>query len=162
MLVREMNSQTNQVQGKTTTTWKRIKVPADVFSYIKTRAQARGLPMWQYAVSCINFYETSMSDKVVADKTKAQNNSYYSVKLIMAVTEFIHRTDNRTYENARRITMQIRDRKHVNVDSLLQLIDMYRQRRKKSYVRAMMQELIRINVELMVQGQPQQTPQQTG
>jgi len=108
--------------------------------------------MWQYITSCINFYETSMSDKVVADKTKAQNNSYYSVKLIMAVTEFIHRHDDRSYENVRRIALQVRDRKHVDVSALLQLIDMYRQRRKRSYARAMVQELVRINVELMAGG----------
>jgi len=108
--------------------------------------------MWQYILSSINFYESAMSDKVVADKTKAQNNSYYSVKLIMAVTEFIHKTNDKTYENARRIALQVRDRKHVNVDTLLQLIDMYRQRRKKSYVRVIVQELVRINIELMTGG----------
>jgi hypothetical protein len=93
-----------------------------------------------------------MSDKVVADKTKAQNNSYYSIKLTMAVTEFIHRHDDKSYENARKIALQVRGRKHVNVDTLLQLIDMYKQRRKKSYARAMVQELVRINVELMAGG----------
>ncbi len=90
-----------------------------------------------------------MSDKVVADKTKAQNNSYYAIKLAMAVTEYIHKTNDKTYENVRKIINQIATRKHVDVNALLQLIDMYKQRRKKSYVRAMVQELIRINVELM-------------
>ena len=108
--------------------------------------------MWQYVLSCINFYESALDSKIVADVTKAQNNSYYSIKLTMAVTEYIHKTNDKTYENARRITMQIRDRKHVDVSALLQLIDMYRERRKKSYIRAMVQELIRINVELMIQG----------
>jgi len=143
-------TQTNNVQAKTT--WKMIKVPSNVLMYVKTRAQARKMPIWQYVLSCINFYESALDSKIVADVTKAQNNSYYSIKLTMAVTEFIHRTDNRTYENARKIALQVRDRKHVNVDSLLQLIDMYRQRRKKSYARAMTQELIRINVELMAGG----------
>ena len=140
-------TQTSNVQTKTM--WKRIKVPANAFEFIKSRAQARKMPMWQFIVSSINFYETSMSGKTVADKTKLQNASYYSVKLIMAVTEFIHKHDDASYQNARKIALQIRDRKHVNVDTLLQLIDMYRARRKKSYARAMVQELVRINVELM-------------
>jgi len=108
--------------------------------------------MWQYAVSCINFYESAMRDKVVSDKTRLQNSSYYAIKLAMAVTEFIHRHDDKSYENARKIALQIRDRKHVNVDTLLQLIDMFKQRRKKSYIRAMVQELVRINVEMMTGG----------
>ena len=115
------------------------------------------MPMWQFIISSINFYESAMSDKVVADKTKAQNNSYYAIKLVMAVTEFIHEHDEDSYQNARKIILQIRDRKHINVDTLLHLIDAYKQRRKRSYIRAMVQELVRINVELMVQGQPQQT-----
>jgi FtsZ-interacting cell division protein YlmF len=143
-----MASQTQTSQ----TQWKRIKIPVNAFEFVKSRAQARKMPMWQFITQAIDFYESAMSDKVVADKTKAQNNSYYSVKLIMAVTEFIHRHDDKSYENARKIALQVRDRKHVNVDTLLQLIDMYRQRRKKSYARAMVQELIRINVELMAGG----------
>ena len=134
-----------------------IKVPDRAYYFVSQRARARKLPMWQFITQAIDFYESAMSDKVVADKTKTQNNSYYSVKLIMAVTEFIHRHDDKSYENARKIALQVRDRKHVNVDTLLQLIDMYKQRRKKSYARAMVQELVRINVELMMQGQPQQT-----
>jgi len=165
-----MNSQTStqtssqtQAQGQgQRTVWKLIKVPDRAYYFVSQRARARKLPMWQFITQAIDFYETSMSDKVVADKTKAQNNSYYSVKLIMAVTEFIHRHDDKSYENARKIALQVRDRKHVNVDTLLQLIDMYKARRKRSYARAMVQELVRINVELMMQGQPQQTPQQTG
>jgi len=146
-----MNNQETQIQTSQTQ-WKRIKVPANAFEFIKSRAQARKMPMWQFIISSINFYESAMSDKVVADKTKAQNNSYYSVKLIMAVTEFIHKHDDKSYENARKIALQVRDRKHINVDTLLQLIDMYRARRKRSYARAMVQELIRINVELMAGG----------
>ena len=152
-----MASRTQTEPTKNQTQWKRIKVPANAFEFVKSRAQARKMPMWQYVLSSINFYETSMSDKVVADKTKAQNNSYYSVKLIMAVTEYIHKTNDKTYENVRKIINQIATRKHIDVSALLQLIDMYRQRRKKSYARAMVQELVRINVELMMQGQPQQT-----
>jgi hypothetical protein len=147
--VREMANQTQTEPTKNQTQWKRIKVPSNVFEFIKARAQARKLPMWQYVLSSINFYEASMSDKVVADKTKAQNNSYYAIKLAMAVTEYIHKTNDKTYENVRKIINQIATRKHVDVNALLQLIDMYKQRRKKSYVRAMVQELIRINVELM-------------
>ena len=91
-----------------------------------------------------------MSDKVVADKTKLQNASYYAIKLTMAVTEFIHKTNDKTYENVKRIINQIATRKHIDVSALSQLVDMYRARRKRSYVRAMEQELIRINVELMM------------
>jgi hypothetical protein len=143
-------TQTNNVQTKTT--WKRIKVPANAFEFIKSRAQARRMPMWQFIISSINFYETSMSDKVVADKTKLQNASYYSVKLILAVSQFIHDPNDKTYENARKIINQIATRKHIDVSALSQLVDMYRARRKKSYIRAMEQELIRINVELMASG----------
>jgi len=141
-------TQTNNVQ--TQTQWKRIKIPANAFEFVKSRAQARKMPMWQYIISCINFYETSMSDKVVADKTKLQNASYYAIKLTMAVTEFIHKTNDKTYENVKRIINQIATRKHIDVSALSQLVDMYRARRKRSYVRAMEQELIRINVELMM------------
>ena len=140
-----MTSQTQTSQ----TQWKRIKVPSNAFEFIKSRAQARRMPMWQYILSSINFYESAMSDKVVADKTKLQNASYYSVKLVMAVTEYIHKTNDKTYENVRKIINQIATRKHIDVSALSQLVDMYRARRKKSYIRAMEQELIRINVELM-------------
>ena len=139
----ETQTQTSQTQ------WKRIKVPANAFEFIKSRAQARKMPMWQFIISSINFYETSMSDKVVADKTKLQNASYYSVKLILAVSQFIHDPNDKTYENAKKIINQIATRKHIDVSALSQLVDMYRARRKRSYVRAMEQELIRINVELM-------------
>ena len=143
-----MNSQETQTQTSQTQ-WKRIKVPANAFEFIKARAQARKMPMWQFIISSINFYETSMSDKVVADKTKLQNASYYSVKLILAVSQFIHDPNDKTYENAKKIINQIATRKHIDVSALSQLVDMYRARRKKSYIRAMEQELIRINVELM-------------
>jgi len=126
-----------------------IKVPDRAYYFISQRARARKLPMWQLILQAIDFYESAMSERVVADKTKAQNNSYYSVKLIMAVTEFIHKTNDKTYENVKRIINQIATRKHIDVSALSQLVDMYRARRKKSYARAMVQELIRINVELM-------------
>jgi hypothetical protein len=142
----ETQTQTSQTQ------WKRIKVPSNAFEFIKARAQARKMPMWQFIISSINFYETSMSDKVVADKTKLQNASYYSVKLILAVSQFIHDPNDKTYENAKKIINQIATRKHIDVSALSQLVDMYRARRKRSYVRAMEQELIRINVELMTGG----------
>ncbi len=150
-----MNNQETQTQAsnvQTQTQWKRIKIPANAFEFVKSRAQARKMPMWQYITSCINFYETSMSDKIVADKTKLQNASYYSVKLILAVSQFIHEPNDKTYENARKIINQIATRKHIDVSALSQLVDMYRARRKKSYIRAMEQELIRINVELMAGG----------
>jgi hypothetical protein len=94
-----------------------------------------------------------MTDRIVANKTKLQNASYYVIKLTMAVTEYIHKTNDKTYENVRKIINQIATRKHIDVRALSQLVDMYRQRRKKSYVRAMEQELIRINVELMASGE---------
>ena len=146
-----MNNQETQAQVSQTQ-WKRIKVPSNAFEFIKSRAQARRMPMWQFIISSINFYETSMSDKVVADKTKLQNASYYSVKLILAVSQFIHEPNDKTYENAKKIINQIATRKHIDVSALSQLVDMYRARRKKSYIRAMEQELIRINVELMAGG----------
>jgi len=148
-LVKKMANQTQTNNVQTQTQWKRIKVPSNAFEFIKSRAQARKMPMWQYIVHSIDFYETAMSNKIVADKTKLQNASYYAIKLAMAVTEYIHKTNDKTYENVRRIINQIATRKHIDVNALLQLIDMYRQRRKKSYVRAMVQELVRINVELM-------------
>ena len=144
-----MANQTQTEPTKNQTQWKRIKIPANAFEFVKSRAQARKMPMWQLIVQAIDFYESSMSNKVVADKTKLQNASYYAIKLAMAVTEYIHKTNDKTYENVRRIINQIATRKHIDVNALLQLIDMYRQRRKKSYVRVMVQELVRINIELM-------------
>ena len=143
----EMANQTSQVQGKTT--WKRIKVPQEAYSHIRERAQARGLPTWQYIINAMDFYESAMRNVNVSDVTKLQNASYYAVKLVMAVSQFIHRHDSVSYENAKKIIAQVRDRKHVDISVLDKLVDMYMQRRKKSYVRAMMQELVRINIELM-------------
>ena len=149
-----MANQTSQVQGKTQekTTWKRIKVPAEAYLQIRERAQSRGLPMWQYLVNTVSFYETAMRNVSVSDVTKLQNASYYAVKLIMAVSQFIHRHDNVSYENAKKIIAQVRDRKHVDTSVLDRLVDMYMQRRKKSYIRAIMQELVKINAMLVSGG----------
>jgi len=142
-----MANQTTQVQGETS--WKRIKVPAEAYGHIRERAQARGLPMWQYITQSIDFYESAMRNVSVSDVSKLQNASYYSMKLAMAISQFIYKHDTASYENAKRILAQIRDRKHVDTSVLDKLVDMYMQRRKKSYVRAMMQELVRLNIELI-------------
>ena len=143
----EMANQTNQVQGKTQ--WKRIKIPHEAYEHVKERAHARGMPVWQYIINSMDFYESAMRNVSVSDVSKLQNASYYSMKLALAVSQFIHRHDNASYENAKKIIAQVRDRKHVDVSVLDKLVDMYMQKRKKSYVRAMMQELVRINIELM-------------
>ena len=147
----EMQTQTSQVQGKTQerTTWKRIKIPHEAYEHVKERAHARGMPVWQYIINSMDFYESAMRNVSVSDVSKLQNASYYSMKLALAVSQFIHRHDNASYENAKKIIAQVRDRKHVDVSVLDRLVDMYMQKRKKSYVRAMMQELVRINIELM-------------
>jgi len=143
----EMQTQTSQVQGKTQ--WKRIKIPVEAYEHVKERAHARGMPVWQYIINSMDFYESAMRNVSVSDVSKLQNASYYSMKLALAVSQFIHRHDNASYENAKKIIAQVRDRKHVDVSVLDKLVDMYMQKRKKSYVRAMMQELVRINIELM-------------
>ena len=149
-----MANQTSQVQGKTQekTTWKRIKVPAEAYLQIRERAQSRGLPMWQYLVNTVSFYETAMRNVSVSDVTKLQNASYYAVKMIMAIAEFIHKRNEESYQKAKKIIAQVRDRKHIDVSVLDRLVDMYMQRRKKSYVRAMMQELVKINAILVSGG----------
>ena len=139
-----------QVQGKTQ--WKRIKIPAEAYEHVKERARARGMPIWQYVINSMDFYESAMRNVSVSDVTKLQNASYYSMKLAMAIAEFIHKRNEESYQKAKRILAQIRDRKHIDVSVLDKLVDMYRDRRKRSYVRAMEQELIRINVELMTGG----------
>jgi hypothetical protein len=146
----EMANQTNQVQGKTQ--WKRIKIPVEAYEHVKERAHARGMPVWQYIINSMDFYESAMRNVSVSDVTKLQNASYYSMKLAMAVSQLVHRHDNASYENAKKIIAQVRDRKHIDVSVLDKLVDMYRDRRKKSYVRAMMQELVRINILLLTGG----------
>ena len=146
----EMANQTNQVQGKTQ--WKRIKIPHEAYEHVKERAHARGMPVWQYIINSMDFYESAMRNVSVSDVTKLQNASYYSMKLAMAIAEFIHKRNEESYQKAKKIIAQVRDRKHIDVSVLDRLVDMYRDRRKKSYVRAMMQELIRINILLLSGG----------
>ena len=128
-------------------------MPVGVYEYVRNRAKARGLSMWQYIIQSINFYEASLRNISVSDTTKAQNNSYYYTKLVMAVTEFIHKANQENYDNVVRIINQVEKRKGVDLSTLRQLIEMYRQKRRKSLVRTIMQELIRINVELMSKNQ---------
>jgi len=151
----QTQTQTQETQNPVTgpTTYKRVKIPVGVYEYVKTRAKARGLSMWQYIIQSINFYEASLRNISVSDATKAQNASYYATKLIMAVTEFIHKTNNDNYNNVMKIIDQVERRKGINLTSLRQMIDMYKQKRKKSLVRVIMQELIRINIELMAKAQ---------
>ena len=150
-------TQVPETQNKTPTvektTYKRVKIPTPTYEYVKTRAKARGLSMWQYIIQSINFYEASLRNISVSDATKAQNNSYYYTKLVMAVTEFIHRANQENYDNVVRIINQVEKRKGVDLSTLRQLIEMYRQKHRKSLVRTIMQELIRINVELMSKNQ---------
>jgi len=109
--------------------------------------------MWQYIIQSINFYESALRNVVVADTTKAQNNSYYYTKLVMAVTEFIHRANQENYDNVVRIINQIKERKKVDTTVLLQLIDAYYNKHRKSIIRVMMQELVKLNIELMAKAQ---------
>ena len=146
-------TQVSEIQTQERTTYKRVKIPVGVYEYVRNRAKARGLSMWQYIIQSINFYESALRNVAVADTTKAQNNSYYYTKLVMAVTEFIHRVNNDNYSNVMKIIDQVEKRKGINLTSLRQMIDMYRQKRKKSLVRVIMQELIRINIELMAKAQ---------
>jgi hypothetical protein len=148
--VKEMAENQPQVQGKTQ--WKRIKIPAEAYIHVKERAHARGLPVWQYIINAMDFYESAMRNVSVSDVTKLQNASYYSMKLAMAIAEFIHKRNEESYQKAKKIIAQVRDRKHVDVSVLDRLVDMFMKRRKKSYVRAMMQELVRINILLLSGG----------
>jgi hypothetical protein len=151
----QTQTQTQETQAPTVekTTYKRVKIPVGVYEYVRNRAKARGLSMWQYIIQSINFYEASLRNVSVSDTTKAQNNSYYYTKLAMAVTEFVHRANQENYDNVVRIISQVEKRKGVDLSTLRQLIEMYRQKHRKSLVRTIMQELIRINVELMSKNQ---------
>ena len=152
--VPETQNQTqNQGQTQKRTTYKRAKIPDAMYEYIKSRAKARGLSVWQYVLQSVNFYEASLRNVSVSDVTKAQNASYYATKLIMAVTEFIHKTSNDNYNNVMKIIDQVEKRKGVDLSTLRQLIEMYRQKRRKSLIRVMMQELIKLNIELMAKAQ---------
>ena len=146
-------TQTQTQEPVVRTVYKRVKIPTTIYEYVRNRAKARGLSMWQYIIQSINFYEASLRNISVSDATKAQNASYYATKLIMAVTEFIHKTSNDNYNNVMKIIDQVEKRKGINLTSLRQMIDMYKQKRKKSLVRVIMQELIRINIELMAKAQ---------
>lgn len=143
----------NQTPTVERTTYKRVKIPVGVYEYVRNRAKARGLSMWQYIIQSINFYESALRNVAVADTTKAQNASYYATKLIMAVTEFIHKTNNDNYNNVMKIIDQVEKRKGVDLSTLRQMVVMYRQKRKRSLIRVIMQELIRINIELMAKAQ---------
>ena len=149
----QTQTQETQVPNQGQTTYKRVKMPVGVYEYVRNRAKARGLSMWQYIIQSINFYEASLRNISVSDATKAQNNSYYYTKLVMAVTEFIHKANQENYDNVVRIINQVEKRKGVDLSTLRQLIEMYRQKHRKSLVRTIMQELIRINVELMSKNQ---------
>jgi len=149
----QTQTQETQTPNQGQTTYKRVKIPDAMYEYIKSRAKARGLSVWQYVLQSVNFYEASLRNVSVSDATKAQNASYYATKLIMAVTEFIHKTNNDNYNNVMKIIDQVEKRKGINLTSLRQMIDMYKQKRKKSLVRVIMQELIRINIELMAKAQ---------
>jgi len=143
----------NQGQTQEKTTYKRVKIPVGVYEYVKTRAKARGMPMWQYILQSINFYESALRNVAVADTTKAQNASYYAIKATMAITEFIHKPKKDNYDKVVKILNQIKERKKVDTTVLLQLIERYCNKRRKSLIRVIMQELIRINVELMSKNQ---------
>jgi iron-sulfur cluster repair protein YtfE (RIC family) len=151
----QTQTQTQETQAPTVerTVYKRVKIPVGVYEYVRNRARARGLSMWQYIIQSINFYESSLRNVSVSNATKAQNASYYATKLIMAITEFIHRANQENYDNVVRIISQVEKRKGVDLSTLRQLIEMYRQKHRKSLVRTIMQELIRINVELMSKNQ---------
>jgi len=149
----QTQTQETQAPNQGQTTYKRAKIPDAMYEYIKSRAKARGLSVWQYIIQSINFYEASLRNVSVSDATKAQNASYYATKLIMAVTEFIHKTNNDNYNNVMKIIDQVEKRKGVDLSTLRQMVVMYRQKRKKSLVRVIMQELIRINIELMAKAQ---------
>ena len=134
--------------GKTVV-YKRVKIPTTAYEYVRERAKARGMPMWQYILQSVNFYEASLRNVSVSDVTKAQNASYYVIKATMAVTEFIHKPKKDNYEKVVKILNQIKERKKVDTTVLLQLIEAYYGKRRKSLVRVMMQELVKMNIELM-------------
>ena len=85
----------------------------------------------------------------MSDATKAQNASYYVIKTTMAITEFVHKPKKDNYDKVVKILNQIKDRKKVDTTMLLQLVEAYFNKRRKSLVRVMMQELIKLNIELM-------------
>lgn len=128
--------------------WVKIKVPMEIREYIKSKAQARNMPIWQYIVSTINFYESAMRERELRDITKLQNDAWYAVKLTSAVTEYIHRPSDNNYEKVMKIINQIETRKHIELVDLKSLVNMYKERKKKSIARAMLQVCTRVFVEL--------------
>jgi len=48
-----------------------------------------------------------------------------------------------------KILNQIKERKKVDTTVLLQLVEAYYSKRRKSLIRVMMQELVKLNIELM-------------
>jgi len=132
-----------------TVMYKRVKIPTTAYEYVRERSKARGMPMWQYILQSVNFYEASLRNVSVSDATKAQNASYYVIKATMAVTEFIHKSKKDNYEKVVKILNQIKERKKVDTTVLLQLVEAYYNKRRKSLIRVMIQELIKLNIELM-------------
>jgi len=132
-----------------TVMYKRVKIPTTAYEYVRERSKARGMPMWQYILQSVNFYEASLRNVSVSDATKAQNASYYVIKATMAVTEFIHKPKKDNYDKVVKILNQIKERKKVDTTVLLQLVEAYYSKRRKSLIRVMMQELIKLNIELM-------------
>jgi len=132
-----------------TVAYKRVKIPTTAYEYVRERSKARGMPMWQYILQSVNFYEASLRNVSVSDATKAQNASYYVIKATMAVTEFIHKPKKDNYDKVVKILNQIKERKKVDTTVLLQLVEAYYSKRRKSLIRVMMQELVKLNIELM-------------
>ena len=132
-----------------TVVYRRVKIPTTAYEYVRERSKARGMPMWQYILQSVNFYEASLRNISVSDATKAQNASYYVIKATMAVTEFIHKPKKDNYEKVTKILNQIKERKKVDTTVLLQLVEAYYSKRRKSLIRVMIQELIKLNIELM-------------
>jgi len=149
----QTQTQETQAPNQGLTTYKRAKIPDAMYEYIKSRAKARGLSVWQYVLQSVNFYEASLRNISVSDATKAQNASYYVIKATMAITEFIHKPRKDNYDKVVKILNQIKDRKKVDTTVLLQLIETYYNKRRKGLIRVMMQELIKLNVELMAKAQ---------
>ena len=148
--VPEIQNQTPTVEKPVVrTVYKRVKIPATIYEYVRNRAKARGMPMWQYILQSVNFYESSLRNVSVSDATKAQNASYYVIKATMAITEFIHKPKKDNYDKVVKILNQIKERKKVDTTVLLQLVEAYYSKRRKSLIRVMMQELIKLNIELM-------------
>ncbi len=139
-----------QIQTQTQTVWKRIKVPENIRFYFKERAQSRGMAIWQYLLTAVNFYEESLRNVKVSDATKLQNVAWYATKLTASVTEYIHKPNEENYNKVLKIISQIETRKGINLEDLKVLVEMYKQRRKRSLARAMLQTCTRAYAEIVV------------